>query len=87
MNSRHFLFCPELHLFVLLRFGGRYSSTLELMRSRAQEQLTSKKSSIDKLHQEIACHKHDVLLLQKQTDDVQKQQESLNEYLKARGLP
>ncbi len=57
------------------------------MRSRAQEQLTSKKSSIDKLHQEIACHKHDVLLLQKQTEDVQKQQESLNEYLKARGLP
>jgi septal ring factor EnvC (AmiA/AmiB activator) len=56
------------------------------MRSRAQEQLTSKKSSIDKLNQEIACHKHDLLLLQKQTEDVQKQQESLNEYLKARTL-
>ncbi len=53
------------------------------MRSRAQEQLSSKKSAIDKLYQDIAEHKHDLLLLQKQTDDVQKQQESLEEYLKA----
>jgi hypothetical protein len=54
-----------------------------MMRSRAQEQLTSKKSVIDKLHVEIAEHKHDVMLLRKQTEDVQKQQETLNEYLKA----
>jgi hypothetical protein len=53
------------------------------MRSRAQEQLTSKKSVIDKLHLDIAEHKHDLMLLRKQTEDVQKQQESLNEYLKA----
>jgi peptidoglycan hydrolase CwlO-like protein len=57
------------------------------MRARAQEQLSSKKSLIDKLYQDIAEHKHDLLLLQKQTDDVHKQQESLNEYLKVRGLP
>jgi hypothetical protein len=53
------------------------------MRARAQEQLTSKKSLIDKLHLDIAEHKHDLMLLRKQTEDVQKQQESLNEYLKA----
>lgn len=57
------------------------------MRARAQEQLSSKKSLIDKLYQDIAEHKHDLLLLQKQTDDVQKQQESLNEYLKVRCQP
>lgn len=86
-KSRHFFLHDQNSvIFFSQRCCGRYSSTLELMRSRAQEQLTSKKSSIDKLHQEIACHKHDLLLLQKQTDDVQKQQESLNEYLKARGL-
>ena len=56
------------------------------MRSRAQEQLSAKKSVIDKLHQDISAHRHDVILLQKQTEDVQKQQESLNEYLKARHI-
>lgn len=61
----------------------QYSSTLELMRSRAQEQLSSKKSLIDKLYQDIAAHKHDLQLLQKQTEDVQRQQESLEDYLKA----
>lgn len=67
---------------VIVTLLCRYSSTLELMRSRAQEQLSAKKSLIDKLHQDIAAHKHDLLLLQKQTDDVQRQQEVLEEYLK-----
>jgi hypothetical protein len=57
------------------------------MRSRALEQLSSKKSLIDKIYQDIAAHKHDVQLLQKQTEDVQKHQETLNEYLKARPTP
>jgi TolA-binding protein len=39
-------------------------------------------SQIDQLHQEIAAHTHDVQLLQKQTDEVQKQHESLSEYIK-----
>jgi len=61
----------------------QYSSTLELMRSRAHEQLSSKKSLIDKLHDDISAPVHDLHLLQKQTEDVQKQHETLNEYLKA----
>jgi hypothetical protein len=68
---------------VIVILFRRYSSTLELMRSRAQEQLSSKKSLIDKLYQDIAAHKHDLQLLQKQTEDVQRQQESLEDYLKA----
>jgi hypothetical protein len=78
------LFCSPwfLDCKVIVTLLCRYSSTLELMRSRAQEQLSAKKSLIDKLYQDIAAHKHDLLLLQKQTDDVQKQQEVLEEYLK-----
>jgi hypothetical protein len=57
------------------------------MRSRAQEQLSAKKSLIDKIYQDIAAHKHDVSLLQKQTEEVQKHQETLSEYLKAQPPP